>query len=95
MLYMSSLRVVRRTWEKSRKAVIILEQNQVRFERRDLSIQTALIEEFKNRTGFDSSDLPQLFIDGDYFGVLTYCPLQSLLLYKPFPLSPSHAYIST
>jgi len=70
VIYMTSLGVVRRTWERCRQAVAILENHMVKFERRDLGFNPQLKNEFQNRLGNDPvlCDLPAIFVDGRYFG---------------------------
>jgi len=70
VVYMTSLGVVRRTWERCRSAVAILEDHLVDFERRDLGLSRQLKDEFQNRVGNDPhlGDLPAVFVDGRYFG---------------------------
>lgn len=77
VIYLTSLGVVRRTWERCRQAVAILDNHLVEFERRDLGFSPQLKLEFQNRVGNDPElwDLPAIFVDGRYFGVSPLFPL--------------------
>jgi len=74
IIYMTSLGIVRRTWERCRQAVALLDNHMIEFERRDLGFSRHLRSEFQNRLhGSNDSkctDLPAIFVDGQYFGDL-------------------------
>uniref|UniRef100_A0A915K4X1 Glutaredoxin domain-containing protein n=1 Tax=Romanomermis culicivorax TaxID=13658 RepID=A0A915K4X1_ROMCU len=76
VVYMTSLRVIRPTWESCRSTISILENHSINFERRDVNLYPGFWDELKNRLdlGNDGDDdntafleLPQIFVDGVHF----------------------------
>jgi len=83
VVYVTSCSVVRRTWDRCRQALSIMENLNVRFDCRDLNLCPAYYDELHNRMGTSIfvtdtnnnldpnpvwSGLPMVFVDGEYFG---------------------------
>ncbi|XP_073526111.1 uncharacterized protein [Phyllobates terribilis] len=65
VVYFTSLRVVRRTFEDCRTVRSILKSLRVKIDERDLSMDSSFLEELQ---GIEPLALPVVFIDGKYIG---------------------------
>lgn len=68
MIYFTSLRVVRKTFEDCRAVRSILRGFRVVIDERDLSMDSGFLKELKGILGRKQLSLPQVFIDGRYIG---------------------------
>jgi glutaredoxin domain-containing cysteine-rich protein 1 len=68
VIYITSLGIVRSTWDRCRHAIAILENHRINYERRDLTMCSKYVDELKNRSGQNFIDLPKIYINGSFFG---------------------------
>lgn len=72
VIYLSSLQVIRRTSERCKRALALLHNFGVKVDQRDLAYNKAYIHELYERLGTDRFDMPQIFLNGKYFGTLEH-----------------------
>lgn len=68
MIYYTSLRVVRRTYEDCRVVRSILNGFRVPIDERDLSMEGKFVQELEEVTGSKELNLPMAFVSGAYIG---------------------------
>ncbi|PRQ59499.1 putative thioredoxin-like protein [Rosa chinensis] len=68
VIYYTSLRVVRRTFEDCRVVRSILGGFRVPIDERDLSMDSKFVQELEEVTGSKDLNLPMVFVSGDYIG---------------------------
>lgn len=68
VLYTTSLRGVRRTYEDCSRVRTILEGHRVVFDERDVSLHGGFLSELKELTGEDVVNVPKVFVKGRYVG---------------------------
>lgn len=68
VVYMTSMRIVRRTHERCRTVQKILQAHLVRFEEKDLFMSKDVQKELMERTGKKDLVIPQIFVDGLHIG---------------------------
>lgn len=72
VVYMTSMRIVRRTHERCRTVQKILQAHLVRYEEKDLFMSKDNQKELMERLGQKDIIIPQIFADGLNIGVSTH-----------------------
>lgn len=68
IFYSTRIQIVRETYEKCKTVRNILQTHMVRYEEKDLCLNSEIQKELKERLGIDEIELPQVFVDGTLLG---------------------------
>ena len=69
IVYTTSMRIIRGTYEKCQRVKNILQTHMVCFEEKDVFMSKENQRELQERLGINSVLLPQVFADGQHLGV--------------------------